>query len=222
MFEVIGFYFLAFAAGLMVIGLIWLLVAAFRVSWKWGVPSLLFPPLLLVFIFRHWKKSLLPVFVLLVALLIGAAPFAVNYYETRFVDLGPRQKMVAGELHVTLTGWDRSDYSVLDKLPEVVVLQMATNGDVNDETLTHLRNLKKLRELDLNDTAVTDAGLVVLAELPTLESLRLARTKITDDGFRKYLLPLTGLRELDLTGTGVKSKTIREWKAAGANRKVVQ
>ena len=74
------------------------------------------------------------------------------------VDLGPRDKNVDGERHVTLTGWDRGDYSVLRLMPDVSVLQMA-NADVTDDVLEGLRGMKNLHELDLNGTQVTDAGL---------------------------------------------------------------
>ena len=95
-----------------------------------------------------------------------------------------------GELHVTLTGWDRHRPSTpaFCAGPAVVVLQMA-NPDVTDDTLDYLSGMAQLRELDLNDTAVTDAGLAKLARLGTLQSLRLKDTAITDAGFRDTVLP---------------------------------
>jgi len=83
-------------------------------------------------------------------------------------------------------------------------------------------DLKQLRELDLNNSQVTDAGLKELAELPKLRDLRLARTKITDEGFRKYLLSKESLMNLDLTGTNVASKTVREWKSTNSERKALK
>ena len=65
---------------------------------------------------------------------------------------------------------------------EVTVLQLA-NPDVTDATLESLRDMKVLRELDLNGSQITDAGLEILKGLPALASLRIARTKITDKGF---------------------------------------
>ena len=58
---------------------------------------------------------------------VGLAAFAVS------IDLGPREKIVDRELHVTLTGWNRNtaDYVVLRSKPDIVVLQMA-NPDVTD------------------------------------------------------------------------------------------
>ena len=56
----------------------------------------------------------------------------------------------------------------------MAVLQMA-NPDVTDQSLESLREMKALRELDLNGSQVTDAGLEILKELPALASLRLAQ-----------------------------------------------
>jgi hypothetical protein len=103
----------------------------------------------------------------------------------------------------------------------VAVLQMA-NADVNDQSLESLREMKSLRELDLNGTQVTDAGLEVLKELPALAALRLARTKITDKGFRSALFAKESLMQLDLRNTAVSPETIRAWREAKPGRHVVQ
>jgi hypothetical protein len=146
-----------------------------------------------------------------------AAPYGINYYYQLHPVLDPREKIVDGEPHITLTGWDRTDYSFLQTRSGTIVLQMA-NADVTDATLDHLKGMTQLRELDLSDTAVTDAGLAVIAGLPQLRELRLARTKITDDGFTKYLAAKEALRKIDLTGTTVKGKTKRLWKQAQPGR----
>ena len=101
--------------------------------------------------------------VLIVSLLVTAIP--ALYIKFVPLDLGPREKLVNGEQHLTLTGWDRKDYSILRHKPDTVVLQMA-NPDVTDQTLEPLKEMKALQELDLNGTQVTDAGLVVLKDLP--------------------------------------------------------
>jgi hypothetical protein len=203
--------------GIAAVAYLWLLVAAFRASKGWGFASLLLPPLALVFLVTHPRKSAGPLVLGLVAGGLLAAPYAVNYYNARYVSLGPREKTVDGELHLTLTGWDETDYSVLDNRPQTVVLQIA-NPDVTDRTLDHIRGMDQLREVDLNDTQVTDEGLAILAALPRLVEVRLARTKISDAGFRKYLAGKESLLKLDLTGTKVLGKTRRDWKKARAGR----
>jgi hypothetical protein len=219
--ELYGAYLLFAGLAVIAVGYIWLIVRGFHTRWFWGLGLLFFPPLALFFIFRHRRRSIAPLLVILLGGAVIASPFAVNFYNAHFVSLGPRERVVDGELHITLTGWDGDDYSILRSRPQTVVLQMA-NADVTDQTLEHLRGLKVLRELDLNNTQVTDQGLLVLKELPALETLRLSKTKITDDGFKTYLAPLDGLRELDLRGTAVQSATVRAWKAAKEGRKALK
>ncbi len=137
------------------------------------------------------------------------------------VDLGPRDKNVDGKRHVTLTGWDRDDYSVLRLMPDVSVLQMA-NGDVTDHTLEVLDSMKNLQELDLNGTQVTDAGLGIIRDLPDLVTLRLAKTKITDEGFRDVLATKGSLMQLDLQHTQVSRDTVKAWRAVKPDRKALQ
>ena len=118
------------------------------------------------------------------------------------IDLGPRERLVGGEVHLTLTGWDRGDYSVLTRKPDAVILQMA-NPDVTDATLSYVKGMSRLRELDLNGTKITDLGLSALQGLPALETLRLRDTGVTDAGFRDVLATSETLKQLDLRGTKV-------------------
>lgn len=215
--ETYGLAALILGGALIVGAAVWLLVRAFRERVWWGLGCLLVIPAP-VFVYRHWVKAKSPVWTALLGVLIIAGTVAFNRW---YVDLGPREKLVDGELHITLTGWDRDDYSLLQSKPETIVLQMA-NPDVTDDTLICLRHLPKLRELDLNETRITDAGLAVLAELPQLESLRLRKTAITEQGFREHLFDKDLLRELDLRDTQVASKTVREWRQAQPGRKALR
>lgn len=201
------------------IAFLWLIAAAFRTRWTWGLACLLLPPLVLVFVARHRARAWKPA--LLLALGLTLAAFPPLYTRFAPVDLGPRERVVDGERHITLTGWDRKDYSFLRAKPDVVVLQMA-NRDVTDATLELLRPLVKLRELDLNGSAVTDSGLAVLRDLPGLEVLRLKDTKITEAGFASALADKPSLRRLDLTGTAVSRDAVRAWKSAGSKRQALQ
>jgi hypothetical protein len=197
----------------------WLLGRAFRESRIWGLCSLVLPPVGLLFVGRHPRKGIAPLFVFVLSLLIAAAPAVYTLYIR--LDLGPRDGLVNGQRHLTLTGWDRNDYSVLRLEPNVVLLQMA-NPDVTDETLESLTEMKVLEELDLNGTQVTDAGLKLLKELPSLERLRLARTKITDQGFHDALSGKDSIMQLDLSGTSVSRETTKAWRDAKSGRRVLQ
>jgi hypothetical protein len=220
MLEKYGAYAVLAGFLILLVCWLWLIVRAFRVRVWWGIGLLLCPPLVLLFLLWHGRRAAAPLLGLLLGGVILAVPYGVNYYEQRFVDLGPRERIVDGELHLTLTGWDGTDYAVLRTKPQTVVLQMA-NENVTDETLQNLRGMAQLRELDLNDTKITDEGLRTLSELPRLETLRLRGTPITEEGFRQFLLPMASLKELDLRQTKVTSKTVREWRAAQPDRKAL-
>jgi hypothetical protein len=86
------------------------------------------------------------------------------------------------------------------------------NRDVSDDTLNHVLPLIQLKELDLNDTQISDAGLEKLAALPNLESLRIARTAVTPEGLARTALSWPKLRQLDVTGLNVPARILREWK----------
>ncbi len=198
-------------------GYVWLLHRAFESNQLWGTVIFFVPPLALVYVLVSLRRTWEPLLVLLLGAGVVASPHAIKYYQREYVDLGERLRTVDGEHHVTLTGWDRDDYSLLERLPDTVVLQMA-NPDVTDDTLQLIQGMSRLQELDLNDTQVTDAGLKILAKLPKLQRLRLRSTRITDAGFRESLMPLELLRNVDVTGTAVKGSTLREWKRASTGR----
>jgi hypothetical protein len=213
--------FYMMAGGLVLAGLawIWLLVRAFRQHRRWGLASLIFPPTGLAFVSLHPRKGATPLLLCLVGLLVATAPALFTLFVP--LDLGPIDTMVDGHRHLTLTGWDRKEYSILTLVPDVVVLQMA-NPDVTDESLKPLQEMKGLQELDLNGTQVTDTGLKILADLPALSKLRLARTKITDKGFRNTLLTKNSLMQLDLSGTQVSRDAVQAWRDAKSGRRAMQ
>lgn len=206
-------------AALVFAGLLWLIVKAFQARVGWGLAVLLFPPSGLVFALRHRKRAAWPLMVMLVGAGVATAP--ILYNRLMPPDLGPHVSTVGGEQHVTITGWDRRDYSVLASFPEVVVLQMA-NPDVTDATLDDLRGMTRLRELDLGGSQVTDAGLARLEGLTALESLRLKGTRVTDDGFARWLSNRDRLRQLDLRGTQVTPEAGKAWRAARPGRRLMQ
>lgn len=210
-----------FLAGLiaLIAGCVWMVVAAFGTHWKWGVGVCALPPLAFWFATNHPRRGLPP----LALIVLGTLGMSIPVIVTRImpVDLGPFESTVDGERHLTLTGWDRKDYSVLKAKADTVVLQMA-NADVTDATLDDVAGMALLKELDLSDTQVTDAGLAKLAQLEKLEALRLANCKITDEGLRTHLWNHPALKRLDLTGTPVTPECANEWKSLNPQRRVMQ
>jgi hypothetical protein len=197
---------------------VWLLVRAFRERRSWGLGSLIFPPLGFIFADRHPRTGALPLASFLVCVLVAALP--AIYTLSVPPDTSARERDVAGEKHLTLTGADPKTAPDVKQKQDVAVLQMA-NPEVNDQSLEALKGMKLLRELDLNGSQVTDAGLEILKELPALAKLRLARTKITDKGFRSALFAKESLMELDLRDTQVSQETIQAWHDAKPGRHVL-
>lgn len=201
------------------IGFLWLVGRAFDRSAWWGVGSIL-PPVALLFGLTHLRRAWPPLAVILVGLAVAAAPVVIVRFVSPTIDLGERDKMVDGERHLTLTGWDKTDYAAaLRQRPDTVVLFVA-NPDVTDATLESVKDMTELRELDLNDTQVTDAGLKAIAGLPNLKVLMVSRTKVTEAGVKEHLLSKPGLTEIHVQGLGIPTRVLREWKNADPkNRK---
>jgi hypothetical protein len=86
------------------------------------------------------------------------------------------------EEHTRWTTWD---------LDESVLIDMVN-------AMTHLKNLRRLKRLDLRRLPVWDAGLLHVEGLAGLEVLNLTCTKVTDTGMAR-LAGLKNLRELNLS-----------------------
>jgi hypothetical protein len=182
-----------------------------------GLGWLLVRGLFLAFGRAGARRLLAPVALVAAGLVVGAAPFAYQHLYMTVVGLAERERVIDGARALNLTGWDRGDYSILARKPDVVILEMG-NADVTDDTLVLLAGLPNLRELTLNDSAVTDAGLATLARLQSLESLRLARTRVTPDGVRAFLAaPPPRLRQIDVSGNRIPTAILREWRSAAAD-----
>lgn len=160
------------------------------------------------------RRLLGPAALLVAGLVIGSIPFAAQHLYFSIVGLAERERIVNGRQSLELTGWDRSDYSILASKPGVEILGMG-NADVTDETLDLLAGLPKLRELTLNDTRITDEGLNKLRGLKDLESLRIARTGVTAEGVAAFLADAPpAFREIDVSGNNVPTSILRKWKNA--------
>lgn len=206
MFWSVGTMFETYAAAVLLFGLGFI---AFAMFWLF----------LLTIRFRLvWSKAKLPLILLAIGATTAIGTVAANRLIVATIGLGPLETMVGNERHITLTGWDRSDYSILRNANDAAVVQMA-NMDVTDEALYHLVGMKKLKELDLNDSQITDAGLEVLAQLPALEIVRIRGTMVTDKGFGTWLAAKESLIQIDARGTAISSKSLRDWKALDKERR---
>ncbi|WP_152052789.1 hypothetical protein [Tautonia marina] len=198
------------------IGIFFVAVACLAVAMVW------LAVLFVIAVVKGWHRLRWPLGLLLIGLVVGAIPLAWTGLRAQ-IDLGPLDRQVDGERHLTLTGWDRpaSDYdAALASRRDAVVLQMA-NPDVTDEVVAGIDGMDTLRELDLNDSAVTDEALATIAARPALEALRMARTQITDEGFREHLANKESIDNLDVRGTAVSPETLAAWVAAKPGRRVL-
>jgi hypothetical protein len=213
MYETYGVFALVLGVVLSVIGYCWLFVRAWLIDWRLAFLFVFIPLVIPVFVIVKFRRVWVPALLLLTGVLLVTGTVGMNLYLAHRVDLGPREKIVDGALHITVTGWDESveDYAVLATKRETIVLQMA-NPDVTDDTLQYLAEMSQLEELDLNDTQITDAGLATLARLPRLRVLRLRGTKVTDQGFQNHLAGMSSLHEVDARETEIASKSLRQWK----------
>lgn len=106
----------------------------------------------------------------------------------------------------------------VDYVANVVAVNLSrpnANGSnkADDQTLAHVGRLGRLENLNLADTAVTDAGLGHLKGLTNLRDLNLWNTEISDAGLA-HLNGLTNLRMLPLVATCVTDDGVLELETA--------
>ncbi len=92
---------------------------------------------------------------------------------------------------------------------------------ITNAGLAQLANLKKLHMLDLANTQIGDAGLVHLKSLASLDSLFLDRTQVSDAGL-VHLKGLKNLKMLDLTGTKCTREGAKQLRQALPNLQISQ
>jgi hypothetical protein len=94
------------------------------------------------------------------------------------------------------------------------------HSGVTDAGLVHLLTLGQLQVLVLDNTEVTDAGLVHLQGLKQLQGLRLESTKVTDRGL-VHLQGLKQLQYLSLDNTKVTDQGVKRLQQALPKCKIV-
>ncbi len=207
MVEKLALPFLALGAAAVAIGLLWLLVVAFRTGF--------------------FKKALLPVLVVFLgAALALSIPIYNKIYPTPVQTTAAEETKTnpAGvvEERLTLTGAVREEYAKLKSGKQFAVIQWA-NKDVTDDDAAVLKEMAPLREIDLNDTLITDKTVAILFELRGLEVVRVERTTATLASIEKLPAALPKLRELYVRGiAGARdSAVLKAWKEADKTRKLI-
>lgn len=198
--EPYALYFMAAGAVLLLVGLVWLLIVAFKTGFI--------------------KKAFVPVLVLLLGVAIALfVPVMTKLYPKPIQNTVVTEKKTDAQGNVeerlTLTGAKREDYAKLKGGTKYAVVQWA-NADVTDEDAAVLAEQTEMRELDLGNSQVTDATLEKLTKMPKLTRLYASKTKMTGDGVKKHVLdnPDCKLTEIDFRNLTppVKGADLRAWK----------
>jgi Leucine Rich repeat len=99
--------------------------------------------------------------------------------------------------------------SILDVRDELSASVDIRETPISDESLlTTLNGLAGLKNLNLDRSPVTDAGLASIGTLPGLETLSLSRTQITNDGVKTIVQDYPGLTFLRLDETVISDDGI--------------
>ncbi len=93
------------------------------------------------------------------------------------------------------------DYELLRPLNNLQVLNLGVCG-IPEDQLHNIAGHLSLRELNLQNSPLSDNGLAELSELKNLEFLRVSWSNIHDAGL-EHLIKLPRLKKLDLAGTSI-------------------
>jgi len=104
-----------------------------------------------------------------------------QYKELRYLGL-----VDAGLTNIEITG--------LKSLKLLEHLSLSENPKLNDAAMQTVKQLERLRELHLSNTAITDKGLAELSGLDGLRTLNLTNTKVTADACDKFVDMMPNLR----------------------------
>ena len=77
-----------------------------------------------------------------------------------------------------------------------------TKGNIDDQVLGNVNNLRNLVNLDLSDTKVTDETLVKLEQLKCLTELNLSGTAISDKGVES-IIRIPRLKKVNISDTKI-------------------
>jgi uncharacterized membrane protein len=114
--------------------------------------------------------------------------------------------------------YSRASYTpeTLDKLKAVktqIISLALSRMPVKNEDLKKIIRFENLRQLNLNFTDITGAGLITLTSLKELRSLYLSGTKITVQDLQKYLADFKSLRTVAVWDTGLSTHDLKSLQA---------
>lgn len=117
--------------------------------------------------------------------------------------------------HLRISSGDLQDEDLrpLESLPHLEFLDLSDNEELTDSCLRYLQRSTHLKDLRLNDTAISDKGMPVIAQFTGLTNLELQRCAITDAAV-EHLAALPELIEVFLRGTQISENGLAQLKEA--------
>jgi internalin A len=106
------------------------------------------------------------------------------------------------ELQLEGTAITDAGLKPLGKLSRLKLLHLGRCAQITGVGLGELNDLAELEKLYLNDTALSDLGMIGVAKAKSLKTLNLDRTKVTDTGVKELANP-RALETLDFEETSV-------------------
>lgn len=188
---------MAVGGALLLFGLLWLLVVAFRTGFI--------------------RRAFLPVLVVLLG--VSVALF-IPVYNRIFPPPLQTTAQVFGD-SITVTGATKDQLGVVMGHKGWKTIQAANRPSeplaLTDDELAGLEGMTELEFIDLSNNPVTDATLERLVRLPKLTKLFAPKTRMTADGVKRLVLdnPDCKLAEIDFRDLDppVPGKSLREWQA---------
>jgi hypothetical protein len=113
------------------------------------------------------------------------------------------------EVSFVETNLNDADIDALKDLEHLRIVMFYRSSRLGDSAVGLLRKCRRIVNLNLAGTSITDEALTMIGEMTSLESLTLADTGVTNEGLKQ----LTGLRRLfwlDLSRTKVTDSGMRE------------
>lgn len=99
-------------------------------------------------------------------------------------------------LYVARSGLTDAELAPLKKLVLLEALDIGENPQITDKGMATVKELERLRTLELGRTAITDKGLFELQALDGLHKLSVFGTKVTDAAAMKFVDAMPNLRTI--------------------------
>lgn len=99
-------------------------------------------------------------------------------------------------LYVARSGLTDLELAPLKKLALLEALDLSENPQITDKGMASVKELERLRALELGRTAITDKGLFELQALEGLRKLSVFETKVTEAAAMKFVDAMPNLRSI--------------------------